>query len=72
MLELWIARDKDDSLNLFKSKPVRDNYGYFRSSIVVNQCNTDMSDRLLTIWDSDLFPEVTWENSPQLVELKLK
>ena len=70
-MELWIARDRDDSLNLFKSKPVRDTKGYFRSSIVVNQGNIGISDRLLSIWECDLFPEVTWENSPKKVELKL-
>lgn len=58
-LKLWIARDKDGWLHLFSSKPerVRTHFG---------DCYTDK-------WEIDerQFPEITWENSPQEVELKL-
>lgn len=57
-MELWIARDKSGVLALYPDKPMK------------------MDD----IWDSDnwfvldraSFPEVTFENSPQEVELVLK
>lgn len=62
---LWIARDKDGSLAIYNHKPERD------------------CDCFSAPWGSyidleffgfqyDFFPEVTWENSPQQVELKLK
>ena len=58
-MKLWVARDKDGGLNLHFDKPTTD-YGkyYFMSTkaVVISQ---------------DLFPEVTFENSPQEVELKL-
>jgi hypothetical protein len=57
-MKIWIARDKSGSLWLHFSRP----------ELVENGC-----------WDSDDFwplegreyPEVTFENSPQEVELKL-
>lgn len=55
----WIARDKERKLHLFSFKPerVRTHFGGF------------YDDK----WeiDENLYPEVTWENSPQQVELKL-
>lgn len=59
MKKLWIARDKDGSLHLFFSKPerVRTHFGDFYS----NKWK-------IGEWR---FPSVTWENSPQQVELKL-
>lgn len=60
MEKLWIARDKNGSLFLYNKKPTK---------------LTDMfisgGHGFHTIIDSELFPEVTWENSPQQVELKL-
>ena len=56
---MWIARDKDGKLYFYNLKPDRiDNY--FRCSFA----------GMLRI-NPDLFPEVTWENSPVEVELKL-
>lgn len=62
---LWIARDKDGLLYLWKEKPKRiEERGWFNTEKghlgVVGDLNT-----------SD-FPEVTYENSPMQVELKLK
>lgn len=58
-MKLWIARDKDGRVYLFSSKPerIRTHFGDF------------YSDK----WEIDerLFPEVTWENSPIEVVLKL-
>ena len=60
-MKLWIARDFDGFLNLYINKPKldsNDNVYYV------------MEDDYLNI-DKELFPEVTFENSPQQVEIKL-
>lgn len=57
-MKLWIARD--NSLYMYKSKPyksVRENYF---------QCKS-IGYKIYRL----LFPEITFENSPQQVELKL-
>lgn len=58
-MELWIARDKDRVLGLFDDKPFKNEYGYWTT---VRNCY---------LIDDDLFPEITFENSPQQVEIKL-
>ena len=57
-MKLWIARNKNGTLVLHESVP----YCPF--------ANWHSSDRRFYL-DSELFPEVTFENSPQEVELKL-
>lgn len=57
-MKLWIARDKNGTLVLHESKP----YCPF-----TNWHNSNQEFYL----DSELFPEVTFENSPQEIELKL-
>lgn len=58
-MKLWIARDKDGSLCLYYEEPYKCR-GFFLC---------DMNNGM---WlDRTLFPEVTFENSPQEVELKL-
>lgn len=63
-MKLWVARDFDGVLNLYVTKPSLDSIDnmYYADS--------DMEDDYLNI-DKELFPEVTFENSPQEVELKL-
>ena len=56
-MKLWIARDKY-GLWLLETKPYIDNDMFTCEGNVYNI-------------DSELFPEVTFENSPQEVELKL-
>ena len=56
---MWIARDKDGLLCLFEIKPF----------LNINK-DWDSDDNYIVI-DEILFPEVTFENSPQLVEVKL-
>ncbi len=57
-MKLWIARDKNGSLAIYKKEP----------ELLINEkwiggCS---------IWlSSDNFPEVTFENSPKQIELKL-
>lgn len=60
-MELWIARDSCGYSQLYVEKPIKKD-GYFES--VPNT-------RWFTI-SCILFPEVTFENSPMKIELKLK
>ena len=59
-MAFWIARDKDGEIFLYTRKPVRveEDGGYFNAP-----CNP------LKKLEKESFPAVTWENSPQEVEL---
>ena len=57
-MELWIARDKSGFLNLYDKKPTFDGEYW-------------VSNSSWSSIDLEYFPEVTFENSPQKVELKL-
>lgn len=66
-MELYIARDKDGRLFIYNFLPIRDNeFDQFTASGE----DIDIYDDAIEI-DPKLFPEVTWENSPRKVELKL-
>lgn len=58
-MELWIARDKSGYLLLFESTPIRKRNAFY--------CLEGHYYVLL----GDLFPEVTFENSPKKVKLEL-
>lgn len=59
---MWIARDKDGILNLFKEKPNKERYRWYSDRI-----QPDMYLNRL------LFPEVKWEDEePTEVELIIK
>lgn len=58
-MELWIARDKSGFVLLFESKPIRKGNGFY-----------SLEGHYYVLFGG-LFPEVTFENSPQEVELKL-
>ena len=58
-MKLWIARDKNDDLFLYDVEPTANSIGCWESSGNYYEIG----------WR--LFPEVTFENSPQEVELKL-
>ena len=58
-MELWIARDKDGDLAMYDVYPTENGFGCWESS--GNYYKID--------WR--LFPEITFENSPQEIELKL-
>ena len=67
-MKLWIARDEDGSLYLYNYEPCKNKIsGRFTCGIKSNG-----------VWsaeyelNSHLLPEITFENSPQEVELKLK
>lgn len=57
--KLWVARDVDGELNLFTEYPILNDEIWMSTGAIV------------AIPDECL-PEVTWENSPVEVELKLK
>lgn len=58
-MKLWITRNKyDGMLKLWFNKPVKQNFQFY-------------SNDGFFILDENLFPEVTFENSPQQVEIKL-
>lgn len=60
-MKLWIARDLDGTLALHESKP-----------IYSKQFNLWQSPMGLPLYIDDReFPKVTFENSPQQVEIKL-
>ena len=67
-MKLWIARDKYNdaygrgTLTLHLYKPVLNKYGRWKDNTFYGfKC----------VLSKDEFPEVTFENSPQEVELKL-
>ena len=57
-MKLWIARDSMGSLNLYVGRPTKGTVYFY---------NEDDAMAL----NEDMFAEVTFENSPQEVELKL-
>lgn len=64
-MKFYIARDRDNRLYLYRDKP-------FKSYLMfICQCNNTKHWSELFELDESLFPEVTWENSPQEVELKI-
>ena len=63
-MKLWIARDESDELSLYYLKPELNNL----DDLAFYQPQKFGMEYPIC---SDLFPEVTFENSPQLVELKL-
>lgn len=60
-MKLWVARDKNNDLYLYNRLPSLDYYG--------TSFDADSDEHLML--DEGSFPEVTFENSPQQVELKL-
>jgi hypothetical protein len=60
-MKLFIARDKDGELYLYPSKPIKGDYRFTCGYVYEDYINLN----------GDEFPEVTFENSPQEVELKL-
>lgn len=61
-MKLWIARDKNNSLGLYTVEPTLYDNKYYDGTY-----GSQMIDL-----DENLFPEVTFENSPQQVELYIK
>jgi hypothetical protein len=64
-MKMWIARDEDETLWFFKEYPIKKEKLFYPT--------TDITGRLTYYCSmpTDIFPEVTFENSPMEVELKL-
>lgn len=62
-MKLWIARDKEGCLSLTNYKPER--------GISNWKINADNPKNFRIELNVNEYSEVTWENSPQEVELKL-
>lgn len=56
-MKFWIARDNDNQL-----------YCYYNMPMKMEDCFVGAQSAILAM---TLFPDVTFENSPQLVEIKL-
>lgn len=73
-MKLWIARSEKGALDLYYTKPTKFDGGFFLRSrysgeIISWDCyNTEGEWMRL---NPNLYPEVTYENSPQEVELNL-
>ena len=63
-MKFYIARDRDNRLYLYREKPFKGDL------IFICRCNNTRHWSELFELDESLFPEVTWENSPQEVEIK--
>lgn len=63
-VRMWIARDKDDCLFLYKSKPIK--------NLELNSLQWETAYLDALILDPDLFPSVKWEdNEPTKVIIRL-
>lgn len=62
-MELWIARDLDGSLYLYTEKPCLVSNSYFDTRSIDGEH--------MYLGDYSRCTEITFENSPQKVELKL-
>ena len=65
-MKFWIARDEDDCLCLYSKEP---KLSEEIEGIWVCSQYGDLVE-VITL-PSEMFPEVTFENSPQMVEIKL-
>ena len=65
--KLWVARNKSGTLTLWFNKPVKQGEGWYNNDgfFILDSVQSP------TFGEVPLFPEVTFENSPQEVELKL-
>jgi hypothetical protein len=61
---MWVSRDKNKTLMIWNNKPYRGNEVF-----IINRKSKPLEDGMEI--DSSLFPSVTWENSPQEIEIKL-
>lgn len=65
-MKLWIARDRDGELKLFSQIPFYDEFYESWFALKNDECYG-----FVGYVDENEIPEVTFENSPQEVELKI-
>lgn len=58
---VWIARDKNGSLAIFDSEPILDDNEWFSSEPFAGE---------YSCINNEMFPEVTFENSPKQLIIK--
>lgn len=73
IMKLWIARDKDGDLSLYACKPIEIGGKFY---IHDGYQRIDYDTSYVKGWyidgvNRDLFSEVTFENSPREIEIKL-
>lgn len=61
-MTLWVARDRNGFIGLYKQKP---------AWVRINRFLEDWDGDYMGLLDKHSFSEVTFDNSPQEVELKL-
>ena len=64
MNRLWIARDEDNKLYLYGHKPTR------LGTTFKDEKDDGIHNGFLVKLPGDVFPEVTWENSPKQLMVK--
>lgn len=64
-MKLWIARDKDETLWIFEEYPIKKEKVFYPTGDITGRFTYYRS------MPTDMFPEVTFENSPKQIELKL-
>lgn len=64
-MKLYIVRNKDGILNLFRGKPVRDNDKWIRNP------NSKLSYDNIIELSSKRFPQINWETELIQVELRI-
>lgn len=67
-MKLWIARDEDGTLSLYYNRPIREIGSYDRGVYSKGYFYGECTSMYL---DKDDFPEITYENSPQQVEVNI-
>lgn len=73
-MKLWIARSKKGTLSLYYTKPEKFDGGFFLRSRYDGETISWYSHNTEGEWmrlNPNLYSEVTFENSPQMVEVKL-
>ena len=58
---VWIARDKNGTLAIFENKPILD---------YDNAWYCEYADEAFSTINNELFPEITFENSPKQLIIK--
>ena len=74
-MKLWVARNKKGALDLYYTEPQKIDGGFFirgRHSGKIISCGSYNTEGEWMRLNPNLFPEVTYENSPQQVEVELK
>lgn len=66
--DIWIARDKDDRLFLYKDKPIQSDNGFYGGQAYPDEYKTDC---VCFEIPATLYPTLTWENSPKQIKMLL-